>query len=407
VTDSLPKLRALDIKPYQQDGQNMLLLRDPLGVSDQMLGVPQALAPLLLLCDGTRDLVGIHTALSVRWGVRMKAAQVREVMDALDAACFLDNGRFAAAQMAAVEAYRAAPNRPPTIAGGGYPDEPDALAGFLDAFDTTNVSAGFSPPQISVARGIVSPHIDYARGGGVYRAAWSAAAEAAQQADLAIILGTDHYGGLGKLTPTRQSYATPFGVLPTNREIVEEIARALGDEDAFAEELHHKTEHSIELAAVWLHHARNGRPMQIVPVLCGSFAHFVAGQADPETDARFEKALEILRQALASHRTLVVAAADLAHVGPAFDGRPVRAEGKAELRSADDAMLRQMEAGSATGFFEELRRAEDSNNVCGLPPIYLSLRLLGETRGHTVAYDQCPADEQNTSWVSVAGLIWE
>ncbi len=385
----------------------MLLLRDPLGVSEQVLGVPQPLAPLLMLCDGTRDLVGIHTALTVRWGVRLKTSHLRELIDTLDAAHFLDNERFAAAQAASLERYRAAPNRPPTIAGNGYPDEPDALAGYLDAFDTSRVMRDFPPVQLTAARGVVSPHIDYARGGGVYRATWSAAAEAARDAELAIIFGTDHYGGPGKLTPTRQSYATPFGALPTNREIVDELARALGEEDAFAEELHHKTEHSIELASVWLHHAREGRAIEVAPILCGSFAHFVAGQADPAQDERFEKALRVLGQAVTARRTIVVAAADLAHVGPAFDGQPVREEGKRMLREADDAMLRQMAASSAQGFFEALKSIEDHNNVCGLPPIYLALRLLGNTRGHTVAYDQCSADEQDASWVSVAGMVWE
>jgi AmmeMemoRadiSam system protein B len=409
VTEAYPKLRPLDIKPYQQDGQQMLLLRDPLGVSEQMLGVPQPLAPLLMLCDGERDLTGIHTALSVRWGVRLKASQLRELVDALD----FDNARFAAAQAAALAAYRAAASRPPTIAGGGYPEEPEALAAFLDAFDTSRVTRDFAPGRFGSARGVVSPHIDYARGGGVYRATWTAAAEAARDADTAIIFGTDHYGGPGKLTPTRQSYETPFGTLPTDRELVDEVARALGADaslgegDAFAEELHHRNEHSIELASVWLHHARGGRPLSVVPILCGSFAHFVAGEADPGQDARFEKAVGILRQALTARRTLVVAAADLAHVGPAFDGRPVRDEGQAALRAADDAMLAQMAAGSAAGFFEGLKAQEDRNNVCGLPPIYLSLRLLGGTQGHAVAYDQCPADEQNTSWVSVAGMVWQ
>jgi MEMO1 family protein len=407
VTDAFPKLRPLDIKPYRQDGQNLLLLRDPLGISDQMLGVPQALAPLLVLCDGTRDLVGIHTALTVRWGVRLRSGQVRELIDTLDAAQFLENERFAAAQRIALEQYRAAPNRHPAIAGGGYPEEPEALAGFLEAFDMSRVAEGFAPVRPTSARGVVSPHIDYARGGGVYRAAWLAAAEGAREADLAIIFGTDHYGGLGKITPTAQSYATPYGTLPTNREIVEELARALGKEDAFAEELHHKNEHSIELASVWLHHARDRRPIEVVPLLCGSFAHFVAGQADPARDARFAKALRVLEQAVAARKTIVVAAADLAHIGPAFDGPPVKSEGKLELRGADNAILRQMAAGSAQGFFEELKAVEDRNNVCGLPPVYLSLRLLGEPRGHTVAYDQCPADEQDTSWVSVAGMVWE
>jgi MEMO1 family protein len=407
VTDSYPKLRPLDIKPYQQEGQNMLLLRDPLGISEQMLGVPQVLAPLLMLCDGTRDLVGVHTALAVRWGVRLKSGQVRELIDTLDGAYFLENERFFEARKAALEQYRAAPSRPPTIAGVGYPDEPEALAGFLNAFDTSRVMDGFAPVRAASARGIVSPHIDYARGGGVYRAAWRAAAESVREADLAIIFGTDHYGGPGKITPTTQSYATPYGTLPTDREIVEQIARALAEEDAFAEELHHKSEHSIELASVWLHHTRDGRPIEVVPLLCGSFAHFVAGQADPRQDERLAKVLRVLEQAMAARKAIVVAAADLAHIGPTFDGAPVRTEGKLKLRQADDTMLRQMEAGSAQGFFNELKAVEDGNNVCGLPPIYLSLRLLGQTRGQTVAYDQCPADEEDTSWVSVAGLLWE
>ena len=70
---------------------------------------------------------------------------------------------------------------------------------------------------------------------------------------------------------------------------------------------------------------------------------------------------------------IVVAAADLAHVGPAFSGSPVTAEGKASLRWADEAILRAMAAGSPAGFFGELKAVKDDNNVCGLPPIYLSL----------------------------------
>lgn len=384
----------------------MLLLRDPLALTGQSLGFPQQLAPLLALCDGAHDLVGIHTALTVRWGVRIKASMLADVVKLLDEACLLENERSSAAMRAALEKFRALPFRPPTLAGGGYPAEPDALGGFLDAFDAGGVAAGWPAPSAGPVRGVVSPHIDYARGGPVYKAVWGAAGAAAQAADLAIIFGTDHSGGFGKLTPTRQSYATPYGTLPTSVEIVDRLAEALGEEEAFAEELHHRNEHSIELASVWLHHARGGRPIEVVPLLCGSFAHFVAGQADPATDATFEKALRVLGEAMQGRNALVVAAADLAHVGPAFDGAPVGAEGQARLRGADDAVLAAMAEGSAGRFFEALEAVEDRNNVCGLPPIYLSLRLLGRTRGETVAYDQCPADEQDTSWVSVAGMLW-
>jgi len=37
MPDAYPKLRPLDIRPFRQDGQSMLVLRDPLGLSDQLL----------------------------------------------------------------------------------------------------------------------------------------------------------------------------------------------------------------------------------------------------------------------------------------------------------------------------------------------------------------------------------
>ena len=105
----------------------MLLLRDPLGLTEHMLGVPQPLAPLLALCDGTRDLVGIHTALTVRWGMRIKARCWHEVVGMLDEACLLDNDRARARDAGALREYPCAPYRVPSLAGGAYPAEAEAL----------------------------------------------------------------------------------------------------------------------------------------------------------------------------------------------------------------------------------------------------------------------------------------
>jgi len=406
MPDAYPKLRPLDIRPFRQDGQSMLVLRDPLGLSDQLLALPQPLAPLLGLCDGTRDLVGIHTALTLRWGIRICRPTMDQLMEMLDEACLLDNQRSAAAMRSALSAYRDAPNRPPVLAGGGYPAEANTLKRFLDGFDGRDVSSGCQHPGNAPILGIVSPHIDYARGGPVYRAVWTAATEAARTADLAIIFGTDHLGDLGAITVTRQSYATPYGLLPTAVDVIDAVANGLGEEAAFGKELHHRTEHSIELASVWLHHVRQGRSIEIVPVLCGSFAHFVAGQADPAQDPHIEAAIAALRQATKGRNLLVVAAADLAHVGPAFGGPPFDIHARAELRQTDEELLEGLSRGDADGFFASLRSTGDRNNVCGLPPIYLALRLLGNTCGETIAYDQCPADEADTSWVSVAGMVW-
>jgi hypothetical protein len=194
-------------------------------------------------------------------------------------------------------------------------------------------------------------------------------------------------------------------VLPTARDVVGVLAEALGKEAAFADELHHRSEHSIELAAVWLHYVRGERPCELVPILCGSFGSFVRGEAQPERDPAVTALLDALGQVMDGRRTLVVAAADLSHVGPAFGGRPLDLVGRATVQAADEELIERVCAGDALGFFAAVRREGDRYNVCGLPPVYLVLRALGPVRGERVAYDRCPADQDGTSLVSICGVL--
>ncbi len=409
MPEPYPKLRPIEIRPFIQGREPALLLRDPLSLSGKLMTLPAVLGPVLAACDGTRDARGIQAALRMHFGLRVSLDVIGQVLAALDELYLLENDRSAAAQAQALMAYRSAAYRSPALADGSYPANPEVLRQVLAGYQAqARLRRDGNAPQSSTGlRGLISPHIDYPRGGPVYAAVWEEAAEVVRDAELAIIFGTDHYGGLGRLTLTRQHYATPFGVLPTAQEVVNAAAEALGQEAAFEEELHHRSEHSIELAAVWLHYMRDGRPCQLVPVLCGSFSHYVAGMADPDRDARIASLVTALQQAAAGRRTVVIAAADLAHVGPAFGGEAVDAAGKEALSSADADLLAHIQRGDAAGFFAALRQIEDRNNVCGLPPIYLALRYLTPTAGRAVAYDQCPADEDGTSWVSVAGVVWE
>jgi hypothetical protein len=264
-------------------------------------------------------------------------------------------------------------------------------------------------PESATLRGVVSPHIDYERGGETYARLWRMCAPALDEVELVIILGTDHAGSPGSLTLTRQSYATPLGVLPTDRGLVDGLAGVIGPERAFAEELHHVNEHSIELAAVWLHHYMGGRACPTVPVLCGSFKEFVASESDPESDEIIGPALEYLEGVTAGRRTLVVAAGDLAHVGPAFgDATAVDGVGKAMLAAQDAESIAAICRGDAAGFLGLSRAEQDRRNICGLSPIYMALKLIGETAGESVGYAQCPADATGGSLVSIVGaVLWE
>ncbi len=406
MSDSRPKIRPLSPQPARVQGRPVLLLQDPLQLADKAVFIPQALAPVLAYCDGTRTLRELRASLMIRAGIQLSIGDLERIVGQFDEALLLENDRSAAAQQAALDDYRAAPFRPARLAGSGYPDHPEALGELLD--DYIEALPGEALSDGDSLRGLVSPHIDYERGGPVYAQVWRRSEAAVREADLVIILGTDHNGGNGRITLTRQSYSTPCGVLPTDSDVVDAIAQAVGEEAAFEEELNHLGEHSIELAAVWMQHVRGGEPCPVVPILMGSFHHFVQGEADPTEDPTITNAVRALRSAIDGRPALVVAAADLAHIGPAFgDPQPVDGLGKARLKSADDELIATICTGDAEAFFQVIRGEGDRRNVCGLPPIYLMLRLLENARGEQAGYDRCPADPHGTSFVSICGVVLE
>jgi AmmeMemoRadiSam system protein B len=396
-----PKLRNIEATPVTQGGQQYILLNDPLRLSDKQIIIPQSLGVILHLCDGTRDAGAMSASLAVRYGQSISASEIDQLFSALDDALLLDNDAAADALFELQSEYRSAPFRPPALAGVSYPSDKNTLKSQLDGYlEQLGQDHGTSE-----ARGLVSPHIDYERGGAVYAHVWSQVKDAAQDAELAILLGTDHFGIGNPFTLTRQNYATPYGVLPTDKDMVDAVAGAIVSEVAFAQELNHRTEHSIELAAVWLHHMRDGERIEIFPVLCGSFERFFEAESDPENDPTINSFLDALKPYLLNRKTIVIAAGDLSHVGPAFGGQPMDLHGRARVRSADDELISQVCKGDHERFFEAIRAVEDRNNVCGLAPIYMAMRILAPVSGEEVAYDRCPADAQGTSFVSICGIV--
>lgn len=402
---SFPKLRPIEAKPVSHNGDDLILLRDPLKLSDKILLVPRILAPALALCDGSREDAGaLAAALAVRYGMRIDTDILGKMIAALDDAVLLDNDHFVSEKQRAIEEFRGAPFRFPFIAGSSYPAEPHALRSMLQSY-VDSVAQDSNSVPVTKGRGVVSPHIDYLRGGPIYARVWTKAAEMARDAELVIILGTDHYGGDASITLTNQSYATPFGVLPTNGEIVDSLVEVVGADAAFDGELRHRGEHSIELAAVWLHYIREGRPCEIVPILCGSFSRFTHAGDDPTCHDPMNGLIEVLRATTQGRSALVVAAGDLSHVGPAFGGAPVDFAGRAALMDADNELIEHICAGDAAAFLSAITRIGDRNNVCGVSPIYLALRALENCTGKNFGYDRCPADDEGTSLVSICGTV--
>ncbi|MBF8299236.1 MAG: hypothetical protein HW397_285 [Dehalococcoidia bacterium] len=400
MTSELPKLRHVDVRPVNHQGMPMIVLNDPLRLRRAALLVPQMAGPLLALMDGTRDLAALQEGFLHHTGVRIDPEEVEALISGLDDGFLLDNQRFRQAKAAAMNVYRTGPFRPPSIAGSGYPADPWELKRALDSYcrDAATVETGAADNVVAA----ISPHIDYARGWRTYAHTWTRLKRAVQEAELIILLGTDHAGNPGSITLTRQSYATPWGILPTDIALVDQMAGVLGEDAAFAAEQYHLGEHSIELASVWLHYAAEGQPKRVLPVLCGQHTPLLLGGA---TASRAWEAIDLLAKAAAKQRTLVVAAGDLSHVGPAFgDKAPLDEAAKAGIQAFDDRYLKVACTGQPEAMTDYALIHGDPTRICGSAPIHFLSRIVPGSAGSVVDYQQCAADDTFGSLVSIAGV---
>ncbi|MGW8319106.1 MAG: AmmeMemoRadiSam system protein B, partial [Candidatus Promineifilaceae bacterium] len=108
----------------------------------------------------------------------------------------------------------------------------------------------------------------------------------------------------------------------------------------------------------------------------------------------------------AGRKVLAVVSVDLAHVGPNFgDSFVMDPDRRKQLKISDANLIQAISQGDASRFYQEIAAVEDRNRICGLSSIYLLLRYLGPSRGQQIAYEHCPADSQDTSLVSICGLL--
>jgi hypothetical protein len=204
----------------------------------------------------------------------------------------------------------------------------------------------------------------------------------------------------------RKGYETPFGTMPVDEGFVDELAAAASF-DPYADELNHKREHSIEFQAVFLKHVLGERRACIVPILAGLGAEQASGQA-PRTTAPVARFLDALKEGIAKRgkRVVLVAGADMAHVGPRFgDLTPHDPAMRADLERVDRVSLDLAARSDAASFWEDVASDLDERRVCGLAPIFSLLDALPSTRGKLLHYEQ-NIDPDDGSIVSYASLVF-
>jgi hypothetical protein len=203
----------------------------------------------------------------------------------------------------------------------------------------------------------------------------------------------------------RKAFDTPLGAIDADGDSIDAIARAMPF-DVYADELNHKREHSIEFQVLFLKHVLGKRPARIVPILAG-LGELQATRKDPARDARATRFLDSVGRVIEGlgERAVVVAGADMAHVGPRFgDARPLDERAQDRLAETDRQSLMHATEGDAPGFWAHVARDLETRRVCGLAPIYSLLRAMPRAAcGELLHYEQT-VDADDGSIVSHAAL---
>jgi AmmeMemoRadiSam system protein B len=416
----VPRLRPLELVPSGEPPQEFYVLRDPRGLAGAA-ALPEVANKLVRLMDGRRSLAEICRAYHELTGRSVKLDDLRRLVGQLDEGYFLQNDRFAEYLREMKGQYDSLSTRPAAHAGGAYPAEPDTLRAQLAALFEDESGPGVlpwegmgkhRPPATTALRGIVSPHVDLARGGAAY--AWSYDRLLDEtDAELFVVLGTAHTPLQSFYSVSHKDFETPLGTVPTDHDFVAQLEqlyrqRATGEavDAAFTDSLPHRQEHSIELQTVWLQYVLGGRrDYRIVPILVGSFFPFIERRQQPDLDPSIAGFVEALRIAIGSSPgACLIASVDLAHIGPQFgDEQPVSPQRLSQLWTEDQQLLASVCAGDAVSWFDQVLQRRDENRICGLAPVYTLLEVLEPAQGELLKYDQAVADDAS-SCVSFASL---
>jgi AmmeMemoRadiSam system protein B len=406
-----PKVRPLEAFPVQFEGKEMFGLKDPAGISPEIVFVPPEAFFLISLMDGTNGLRDMQAAYMRKYGTLLFSDKIAELISQLDAYFLLENRHFEDRLQHLRDEFKQGRVRKAAFANRGYEADPEMLRAQLRGYFTGQDGPGLPDEgaEKKDLKGIIAPHIDFARGGTCYAYAYKALGESVEEsnsADLFCILGTCHTPMQNPFAFTLKAFETPLGIAEVAKDIVEECAQRLPF-DPFHDEFAHRNEHTIEFQIIFLQYLLGEREFTILPILCNSFHDMILGGVSPMEYPLYQDAISILKERLAPHPSLcLVASADLAHVGPQFGHQESVTPGVlAEVRAKDVEMLGHVAHLQGEEFYRFILQENDRRNICGLPPIYALLHLIDAHKGELLHYQQWH-DPQGKGAVTFASMAF-
>lgn len=408
-----PQLRALQLQEIEHEGAPYFLFTDAREIAPESL-IPAELGPVLALMDGQNTLEQIcQQAQHVDPDVTLD--WLAEIAGQLDELFLLVSPRFEDEEKRLNTHWKSDPIRPAAFAGRSYPAQEMALRRFLDEKLARGVARlparAYNPENV---RAIVTPHIDFHRGGHTEAASYLPLVENVEKTgvpfDLIVILGVAHAGVRYPFCATNKSFDTPFGLRQSDRDFSRDLLSHIGPQ-MFAEEDIHKAEHSLEFSAVMLGYHQKLASAKIFAIACGGFWNSLrSGKAPEEDEPHVEEFIAALREVTQKHEQMgrkvgFIASVDGAHVGTQFgDATKISSTKLQKIESEDRAWCAAIERGDKTAFHQHFARDFNRFNVDAHPAVYTLMAAFPEWRGQLLDYDQAFSSEQNivVSFASMA-----
>lgn len=394
---ALPAMRPVDTIPFRnQENETYVALRDMAQISRHPIAVSIPGYFVATQLDGIRTVADVQAGFLEQFGQRMPADQIRKLIEALDDALLLQNDRFEAAYAKCRDEYLASAAR-------DNRDRWASAAELREQIERMHASGTVSNTSGEL-RGIIAPHLDYARGRPCYADAYATLA-ASEPAERFVILATNHFGRSQSVVATGKDFLTPLGRAATDRELIGRIEGRLG-RSICVHEFDHNLEHSVELQVHNLQVCCAERPFEIVPVLCPDPCTPADGAANdgPELGAF----ADALRAELANdgRKTVLIAGADLSHVGQHFgDPDPTTPAFLERVRDHDRRLLGLLERREEERFVAEIRATRNPTRICSVGCIYALLRALPDARCNVVNYHQAVNMETETHVTCTAAIV--
>lgn len=390
-----PVLRNLQFSPIKQGDDQLMVLWDPSGLSQEKLVLPLNFFFIVQHFDGEHSIQEIGALYLKRFGEFLLPSKVEQLVADLDQKLFLEGPRTEAARQQARSEYRQRPFRPAVFAGRSYEADGAKLLKQIDGFFTSSEGPDFKPSEHKgkLIKGLVAPTYDLKQAGPVYAWGYKELQEC-QQPDVYVIIGTAHAGLEHLFAVTDKDFETPLGLVPTDQSIVQRL-KALVPE-CMDEEIAHQSEHAIEFQLPFLQTSVS-KPFTIVPIL-SSFS--ASSLKDAAVQHSVEQFLTALRDTITeSGKTVcVIAAGELAHLGLRY-GDPAPPTDFSFHRSMqrDLEMLKHVEELKPAEFAAYIQREQDQRRISSFSPIYSLLRVIQAEKGQVLRYDRGITDQYNST----------